>query len=236
MKRYCLVDANKPVINASGVVKITRIGRPNMPAGPGRDYGNSTPSTASGGVRYNYMKMNYIRYFMGAYVGYKGGVRYKYVESHTGGINSQMIASRNTRFLVVGNRAITDSANLVPLAATSQALTAFTVADTVDAFGTTDGCEITDRQLNGCVEFELPWMSSQRFQFCHELIYTAEDPANMAYSDYQRHNHFVRLIFDANANSTNALQLGFAATAEDFSFFFFINAPITYTRIIPAPP
>lgn len=232
MKRYCLYDVNKPVINSSGVIKATRIIRPNMPAGPGLNYGSSTPSTGSG---YNYCKMNLIRYFMGAYAGYKGATRFKYMESHTGGLVSQLIASRKTQFLNAITRATTDAVTLVTTAASSQASAAFVFAGTVEDVGSISGIEIMDRQINGVIEFELPWMSAQRFQYCHDPVVVNELSTNLPYHDFQRHNHQVLMIADNNSNSTNSVQLGFCAAGEDFSFFFFINAPITYSRDPPVP-
>lgn len=235
MRRYCLVDINKATNNATGIIKATRIVRPDIPAGPGIAYGSSTPATTAG-VRYNYAKMCYIRYFMGAYAAYKGAVRYKYIESHTGGLVSYLKASRRTDYLGTATRAVTDAITLVTAATDTGAVASFIYAGTVGDEGSKSGMEMMDRQINGGVEFELPWMSAQRFQYCHTFVNSTESASILPYTDFQRHNHQVLVVGDSNHNTSSAIQLGYCATGEDFSLFFFINAPITYLRDPQVPP
>lgn len=232
LRRYNLVDVTKAGSNPTGIIKIIRIDRPDIPAGPGTAYGTSIPTT--GDTSTNFCKMSVLRYFMSGYAAYKGAMRYKYiVMANTP--PGYMFAYRRVKFENALTRSTTTANAFMNAVADSAAQFQANVGLFNDDLGSKNGSDITFYAQNGSIEFELPWQSRARFAYCSEPVYNVVSLANQAYAQYQEHNHSVFATFAATQNLQEPGIFTYCATGEDFSFFHFINAPVMYVRNIVLP-
>lgn len=221
----------------------------DLPNGPGVYPGNegSAITTASIGsptpspTPYNICVMTHIRYFGQAYVGYRGGVRWKalcyrterlqhfpvQVQRRRVGFATELIGS-----VRIALKTLSDTLR-VPTYAQNM------IANSLTSTRSTAGIHVTATGVNPALEYELPFYSHYRYGELHE---PQTVPANVTlpfrYRTIMQHGHSVATFWspiyggteggvDLNgAGHQQNVQFDmYVAAAEDFSFYIFIGAP-----------
>lgn len=212
--------------------------------------------TPSGDGRFNYCHMTFLNYFTPAYVGYRGGLRWKHLVTRTptnttgelnGNYNSTFM-SDNYASVVRGDgitRQLTAPAQYEPYsydtresilrstvsgpAVYMNSFTPWSIYKYTDSF--IEGGFATPQQVNPCLEVEMPYYTNRRF-------YSARRINNLDPRSVQDENPGVHTL---SVTGTKSAILSYVSTAEDFSLSFFIGVPVMYAlgdnteNGVPAP-
>lgn len=223
---YCGLHKNLTSIASPGLCVNTII-HDYLPVGPGTTYGSSSPWTQDSlAIDFNFARFgNYIRYFMQPYACYRGGVRYKYLA--TGGLEgSYVFASR----ISSPSHNYTNELVNVGAAAKSASFMNYQLANVLptSTLNSINGMEITCYHVNGhIIEFEVPWQASSRFQYAGDgELFINNNTAGFRPQGWMSHQ--LNFILNEPAASLPPTFMEFAAAGEDFSLFYFINAPLMY--------
>jgi len=221
LKRYTYyttfaIDQNN--VNGVGEFRLS-----NFPGSPGKAYtGNIANQTTviTGPVDYNYVGMSYIRWFAGAYVGFRGGVRYKWWVSAPPGIRGQFWAQRSNEYFNNYTVTVTEHSGVANTG--SQAQLAWNM---YDGLGAAQGQAVVPFNSGSVIGYEVPYFHDYLFGDLHEPVGTAGDQYQVL---YQNGGHIVNLAYGSNTGSLGTNVYGSVAAAEDFTFFFFIGFPPSY--------
>lgn len=179
---------------------------------------------ATTGTPYNYSNTVLLTYLAPAYVAYRGGIRYKYLAMST----------RSQRATVSVTRSPDSGAflnNIVPyvqLSDTSQSQFGYTMINGFLDMG--PGAYISPIFQQPCGEVELPFYSPYRFAFSRTISNNngiEEDHTN-------RMGHRATFIVQSSTDEVHSVQR-YVSVGEDFSLFFFLNAPRVYAYDTPEP-
>lgn len=202
LKRYCY---HQSIIGVTGQVSVES----NFPVEPGQSV---SPRHVTGAAAtpastpYNYTNMTYLNWFTPCYLGWRGGLRSKYIATRS---------SVNDMFAVIREPE--------PVAQSNCGLTTTIVTGTVSEINErfqpifkNAGHEIICNETDGALEVEFPFYSHTRFAparlFLDGTDYTKWFGANFGHS------------FFWYCGTTSAIQRHVAA-GDDFSLFFFVGQP-----------
>lgn len=195
-----------------------------MPAVGGFD--PNGPDVTAGLNPYTYVGNNYINYIKGAFAGWKGSIRWKFVPMRT---QVQLAASRDTgnsqRATAVDYRrhgtAAFNAATSIDFAAYSR-LAPFEM--------TGGGAALTQCRTMDALEVEIPYTTNMRFSKV-EGDYLKVN-TNTLPNGYPGGDTFVVSVMSAD-NSSSTLLDTYVAAGEDFSLFGWVGAPVVYSATTP---
>jgi hypothetical protein len=198
-----------------------------MPTGPGPTYASSIASPITpiaGPANYNVCAMTAIRYFMQAYIGWRGSIRWKVVFIKGQGDSGVIKAVRRTF------RGTVERVETAVLRGAGQ-----TVLTTAQRYLLDEphhdfnlGGNLNSALVNPTIEYEVPMYHAFRYVETNEPpIGNAVD--NLKYQgNYNGGLHYVATVSrNADTDSFGMLEC-YNAIGEDFSLFFFIGAPPVY--------
>jgi hypothetical protein len=190
----------------------------NLPVGPGRKYGSSTIGNLTGitdeNPLYNICSMTYLRYFVSAYVGYKGSIRWKIGAFAKNASDISLRVARTTE-------SKTESVTTLPAinAGTSGSTVAQNFLSSSSYIYNHCGSSATVGSVNPTLEYELPFYHNLRYAECNLPIANSINP-------YRDGTHCVNMTHMQNSAGDIAWIESHCASGEDFSLFFFIGAPV----------
>lgn len=217
MKRYSLHSAFGP--NSSGPRIYTRRAN-NLPLYPG--YAPGAIHSTSDTLGYNYVNNTVMSWYLPAYEGWRGALRWKYLTAQVaegGGsvcnkLISTMVVTRSSRddqgyLEVISN----EQANVNPSQMARSSL--------VTQRPTFAGATATYVEGNPTVEVELPWYSNERFGYAKR--------ANLSQSALGNYTHTLQVRSDLDVGGYHEIN-GYCSVGEDFGLYFFTGAPIAFYR------
>jgi hypothetical protein len=209
LKRYCY---HQCFTNTKAEFVITE---KNFPVEPGK---SKHPRHRTAALEpYNYTNMTYLNWFKPCYLGWRGGLRSKYISinptAHS--ITSVIRYSEPIREADCGIRdyEISD----LDLAQANDELNAL--------LGATSGSDLTVTTVDGACEVEFPFYSQNRYAPGRKFLNGDDDDKWMGNDHY--HKVFTRYV------STVQPLLRYVAAGDDFSFFFFVGQPGVRYRLKP---
>ena len=153
-----------------------------------------------------------------AYVGRRGGIRYKTLRHRQLAVNAFTSDSVLIDRRPNGATAYETTTNTLTLSDTDN----FVVSDNLDQYPHGfDGIYAQSTQANPAVEYELPYQQMERFLLAKQVNQTSTGFG----VPYHR---LTATTYNDPANNNSDLFLDFVAGAEDFSLYFFTGAPICY--------
>jgi len=222
LKRYnrAYYDVLKQTATGVNLYSIVRFAFPKM-----RGYAPGALVTTIRGD-YNYGVMSLINYLTPAYVGWRGGLRYK-VNVTTTNDKKNNTALTVTRLPAEG---IGVSSSIVNLAlAPNTKLSQFLLNNSSAA--TAAGSQATNLSVNPVLEFEMPFQTRQRFLPARRADHTS--PASNPNEDASSTPFQLQMMLSAEDTDYTVFDYHVAG-AEDFSLYFFVGAPIMYYQV-PVP-
>jgi hypothetical protein len=167
---------------------------------------------------YHYAAMTFLNWFKPCYIGWRGGVRAKYMSFNTAGTarSSFVYVKRLAQPL-----AQTNISDVIPLSFDAPSLVSFDV----DVMGGVAGSEIAATDTEGALEVEFPYISYRRFHHCR-----AEQKGTGNNDEPFTGEHHGHMLYVSGAQ--NMLQK-FVAAGDDFSFHFFCGQPPMIRRFTP---
>lgn len=174
-------------------------------------------------ISYNRCKMTHLNWFLPAYVGYRGAMRWKYVK----GIeiaNNMRHSSMTVNRSGLSTLGVTEIVS--PVTTDDVDINVYKSQILAAKHSTWDGASITTTETNPVLEIELPWYSNYRFGFCKSADFTSG-------LDWQQFHELQTYVTKRSACFDSYVSVG-----EDFSLYFFTGAPIAYKvgRNDPPPP
>jgi len=172
---------------------------------------------------YNYCNTTYLSFFHAAYVGRRGGIRWKYGVSSQGGMHSVLAVERGASSGEAGvYRARAAESSMVP--------NSLAVLSTMCVPYSGNGAAITATGQNPVVEAEMPYYTRRRFMRNNEYDTLANNELM----------HKVQLSINDHHNTDYVPYLeSWCAAADDFCLLWYIGLPVfTYTdlwQVYPAP-
>ncbi len=200
-----------------------------VPVGPGPSYGSSVASALTqienpGVQNYNICAMTYMRYIIPAYIGYRGGIRWKYTCTNSNQDRMLLKVTRGTIPLFQEAYSATELSGV----GYSRSMTAQIAYNNGTIAGATGGSAQTAPSVNPTLEVEFPFISNFRYAECNEP--PSQSPPDSRYSQFAWQNHYLTVMaYYPSAEAPNyVIWDSHCSTAEDFSLFFFIGAPILF--------
>ena len=184
---------------------------------------------------FNFSNTTYLNWFTPAYVGWRGGIRYKtslYGPSFQFGTYS--VTREETRFL--GYSSEDEPLDPGPLFEDSKNTMIWSRSLTNPA--TMGGSHFTTQGQNPNLEFEIPFQTTARFHLARSAAQTTPVGSN-ADRDFASSYTLKGVYRAALAQSEGAMfQDIHVAAGEDFSLFMFVGCPILYeqSRNVALPP
>jgi hypothetical protein len=221
LKRYCFHRVLAlPQNLETASIYLNIFDQCNFPNGPGPTYGSSQASSLTrivGPADYNICAMTYLRWFSSAFIGYRGGIRWKVTLFNE---DMDIMSVRVVRDKFNG----IDDENLVVrqviTGSTSQNEVAQNFLAERTYYSTTSGAAVTAANVNPTVEYEIPYYNNYRF--------TDINAPKTSIEGYHRSDrHMISYTSRHEANDNFSWIETHCAIGEDFSFFFFIGAPPT---------
>jgi hypothetical protein len=223
MKRYIYhrsLDVTVvPSPPAGGAVYLTEFVVRNLPNGPGLPYGSSVGGTltpVSGAIVYNICAMTYIRYVMSAYVGYRGGLRWKVAAYTQLNDSAALRVSRAS-----ANPIETSSQSLLLDSTTTRSQLAQRFLANGEAYSYSHGgsSEVAT-DVNPVLEYEIPFYHRYRYAECNGA-------GTVSGNNLEEPCHVINVTAKQNDNNSLGWLEFNSSIGEDFSLFFFIGAPPT---------
>lgn len=197
-----------------------------FPIGPGPSYGSSEASALTpitGSSEYGACNLTYLRYFMQAYIGWRGGIRYKMAVIENDNFPNSFTVRRNSTPGVEGDAsADVRGAGITKLGAVQGYLAA-------DYGFTKAGAAITTTHVNNVLEYEVPLQTPYRYVETNE----PRVGGNRYQSNYIGGMHSIGATSITAASANWYAIETFVASGEDFSLFFFIGAPPITSSDVP---
>jgi hypothetical protein len=204
LKRYCLHSITS--VGDGGIADARKLLTQSLAAFPNYRGSDPTGLVATPGARVNYSMMTYLNYVVPAYLGFRGGIRWKL----------HWRQNTNTDLLNVSRS---------PYISTYVFTESPSARDEMDfwsangVFDVTSGTMLTSGQYNPIAEFELPYYSNKRF-------YNARNGRiNTAYEG----DFFTTSLYTAGSGSLETMN--YVSGSEDFSTFFFLNVPVCWKQL-----
>ncbi|APG76846.1 hypothetical protein 2 [Beihai picorna-like virus 5] len=207
LKRYCY---HQSYATASGLHSY--IVESNFPTEPGVSKAprhvtdvTATPSASP----YSYTAMTHLNWFVPCYVGWRGGLRSKYVKSNGGTIFVRRFSE--------------------PVHQADCGLTTYTIStgdasrgayNALGLYASTAGCDMIYTKTDGCSEVEFPFYSHRRFAPGRRFL----DGTGLSGNEWLGENGGHLVALENDATSTTYLNR-FVAAGDDFSCFMFIGQP-----------
>jgi hypothetical protein len=226
MRRYSqYINIGVPVNISSDTLALTRVFQRTFPLYRGYD----TSGIHSAGVvpvPYNYVQNSFLTYVTPAYVGRRGGLRYKMVLS-------------TPRLVEVATFGVTRLSENVAYSTSSVVLSdnAATVSDIAyncsrnKLSRSTAGAFVTVPSAQPGLEIEFPYYLASRFAFARDVNSDARNTRDGT-QDEAIMTDFVSAM--DIAPSTYVLDQ-YVATGEDYTCFYFLNVPLMFFYVDPAP-
>lgn len=203
----------------------------NFPNGPGPSYGSSIASdlTPIGGGAYNICNLTYLRFFMQAYIGWRGGIKWKVVLNDNSAsfgvikvarnparingeqVNNIVMRGTGTSILNTAKRYLLDGANDSMLA----------------------GGQVNSESVNSSLEYEVPLYAPYRYVETNEPFIGAVADRERYQSHYNGGGHYLAYVSAIETIENPLYFETYVAAGEDFSLFFFIGAPPFYNTDAP---
>lgn len=205
LRRYCYHSAIQPGSNFQGWWKEF-----NFPYYNGqRTFNRHTTSLA---VPYNYSTMSHLNWLTPCYIGWRGGLRSKFVPIN----NSGLLAVRRVGFGLHS----TVSTNGIALSTTSSSFADEMMRIFRPSFAGSGAATIAS---DGALELEFPFYSSKRFAHGRNLL-------NSTASNYLSGDNDMHIGFMSQTQSNSRGLLRFVSVAEDFNVFMFVGQPVICYR------
>lgn len=216
LQRFCLHNVTKTFESnvANSNYKMSKHWRPDFPIYRGYDPSNGVHTSVSG--KYNYTYMTIMNWVTPAYVGWKGGIRWKY--------------------MLPANNAISLATIQVVRAPVNQGWANFEYSLTADASFSTmasfwrdnwsatwQGAHIVQTTGNTVASVEIPYYNANRFSNARRK--------DMMLPDTEFRSHTINYC---GMTITDPILMAFVAGAEDFSLFFFLSVPVCW--LLPTDP
>jgi hypothetical protein len=228
LKRYCFHRALATPENETGAIYNNLWKMKNFPNGPGPSYGSSLASPLTeigvGGTNYNICAMTYLRWFNSAYIGYRGGIRWKvtFFNEDMDIMSVRVVRHDPSTFESV-------SGTLVFGGATSVSTVSQNFLEETTYSRSQTGLMATAANVNPTLEFEIPFYHNYRFAECNcpadpTYLPGANSPGDAAPFLSDSTHGLSYTSKHENANNFSWIETH-CAIGEDFSFFFFIGAP-----------
>lgn len=223
LKRYCLHRVLATPENETGAIYCNTWDIYNVPTGPGPTYGSSNASNltriGAGSSPYNICAMTYIRWFMSAFIGYRGGVRWKITFFNE---DMDIMSVRVVRDYKPQNSGESVSGTAVFTGGTSVNQVSQNFLQERTYRSTMSGAAVTAANVNPTLEYEIPFYSNRRYQ---ETGFDPEGSVFVNQPELVSRRHMISYTSrHENANNFSWIETH-CAIGEDFSFFFFIGAP-----------
>jgi len=200
-----------------------------MPAVGG--YDTAGADTTAAASKYWYVNNVNINYFKGAYAGWRGSIRWKFLPN---GDNSQSMtvhrAESATQRAAVSNGRTINVTEYIP-ATTSY--TEYAYAGTVFNKESNGGSARTQNRSMDSLEVEIPYALPLRFS----LVRGAYMPVstNTLANSYPGGNAFLLTTSTSHGTETMAAFDTYVSAGEDFTLFGFVGAPVVYSATNPVP-
>lgn len=176
------------------------------------------------GENYNYVKMVLLNYLAPAFIGYRGGIRYKYAAFSPTFQSASMSVTRRTNATGYGS----SLNSYIKVGDTTDSQFSHSMEVNHPSFGS--GAYVTPLLQQPVCEVELPFYSRFRFALPQHLSNT--DGSSIDDTQYMAHT--VDYVFHSNASEKQGVSK-YVSIGEDFSFFFFLSAPRLFRYLTPEP-
>lgn len=228
LKRYMLWSA----IGKNSTVPVVCAGR--RPAFPyHRGYVPGAVDAVAGGTAYNYVNTVLLHWVRAAFSGSRGSIRYKFVPRGAFDGEERLEVSRVSR--TNGFTNFENSCVALPQYPNAKA-SRFSAVCNPGVFGNSSICPemgaagiaIAHANVNACLEVEIPYQESVRFE-PGKRINRTRDGVGMNAFDY-------RAFFPTGGNGTDTAVFDvYVAAGEDFQTYFFSGMPRVYFEPTPPP-
>jgi hypothetical protein len=224
LKRYCF---HRPLCRdglAVNTVYSINFIQFNFPNGPGPTYGSSigSPLTPTA-TPYNVCTMTYLRWFSQAYIGWRGGIKWKAIlvkgQDETGLVKATRISYRvDDEFRTL------QTLRGIGVTELDTAIAYLGVNNLNMNAQTMQGAVLNSALVNPAIEYEMPFYSGYRYCEINEPP-IGPGIAEIRYqSHYNGGAHNLSMV-SRNTNTASYQYLEtYCAAGEDFSLFFFIGA------------
>lgn len=231
LKRYSYYVSYTPSIGVWGTNPVNQtysqswtLVRSNIPQYIGYDgsgFAGVSPN------RYSPGKVTALSYIMPMFVGCRGGMRYKYGVSSFGNKQQTGVMSVSRHGYNVG----TYYSALAPISNTTLVDVGMRVNS---AAATTSGSTVTDLFIQPVIEVELPYYSTNRFDYVRGVVESNGDfyidPANALFAPPQCHKVDITIPPSTNSGDNLMSLDSYVSVGEDFQLFWLLNAPPVYAN------
>ncbi len=211
LKRYCFHNASKAYLGtgSSTTAIIGRLNRPDFPIYRGKQ--SDAVHATSTGEPYNYVRTTLMNWVVPAYVGWRGGVRWKYhvMTNNLSNINACTLTVTRSPFNPGWNQ---DETTYLTSNTSSVIARAFISGYTP----LWQGGSVTNTTTNPGINVELPYQYNARYFNARRK--------DMATPNTGFRAHSINYISSVQGPVLGA----YCAAADDFSCFFFVSVPIMW--------
>jgi len=212
LKRYCFHNAGQ-IINGATATTTSYIGRWLRPDFPlYRGYQSDGVHTTSTGAKYNYVQTTILNWVVPAYLGWRGGIRWKYAVVGGYGVTQGMLALNRVPF----NPGWTGDEGVLTSAGNTNSSVASAYFTYYPSFW--QGGTATELRNNPVVNAEMPYQYNSRFFSARRK--------NMAVANTSFRAHQVVLVSQA----LKPVVAAHVAAGDDFTTFMFISVPRCWFR------
>jgi len=214
LKRYSAYRLDSIPNAATSAVNTVYFTRSNYPAY--RGYSAYNLDTTSLSKHYNYVYPNFINYLMPAFLGVRGGMRWKTIVGGGADYVQNVRVQRNFE----SSPALLTATDLTT-AMSTQAKAACWFAGTSSSGH--NGMEVINTRLNNVIDYEVPYYSHLRWSVAQ---ITDGSMANRDAPAYSGHRISTELRFPNTTTNSHITFESYVATGEDFQLFFFLGPPL----------
>lgn len=239
LKRYCLhsgiVSGSFSSFESNGMTLNLR--QPDFPYYKG--YCPDGPQQSTSGA-FAYSHMTYLNYFTPCFVGYRGGIRWKYLASRNASLVTNTAEQANATSLLDVFGSVTRSDGVTQSLVTYGSYEpyfygsgssifrniSFTNQQNTFAHQIMEGCgsgagglHVTPAQLNPSLEVELPFYTNRRFFNARRI--NVVDTRSLSDENPPVH--------ELQVTGAKCAIMGYVAAAEDFSLSFFMGVPVMFS-------
>jgi len=223
LKRYCFFRTTSVPSTTAGQLTATYIWKA-MPAQGG--FNTAGPDTTLGLDPYLYAQNNYINYLKGAFAGWRGSIRWKFLPKR--GMEN-IVISRNTGD---GQRELATNYNYYLSSIMNPAYSAGKIAydEILHLPNTGGGAALTQCRTQDAIEVEVPYTTNLRFSKTKGEFMTVN--ANSIAAGYPGGDSFNITTSSSTATYFTAFS-SYVAAGEDFTLFGWVGAPTVYSAVVP---
>jgi len=205
LKRYCFHSVT--CVGDGALTEARKLLTHSLAAFPNYRGCDPTGLVTTPGGRVNYSMMTILNYVVPAYLGFRGGIRWKlhWRQNNTADMFNVSRSPAISSYALVESPSARDEMD-------------FWAANGI--FDVWSGSMLTSGQYNPIAEFELPYYSNKRF-------YNARNGRiNTAYEG----DFFTTSLYTAGSGSLETMN--YVSGSEDFSTFFFLNVPVCWKQTV----